>query len=241
MTRPKAFRILLCDEHPVVRERLRELIDAEENFCVCDEAGSAAEALKRIASSSPDLIILGLSLPDRHGLELVRSVRRRSKKMRILIFSLHREELYAARAIRAGAQGYIQKNRPTSEVIAAIRRILGGELYLSSGMLTNVAKQHFAHKQLPNGTTSQMSDRELQVFELMGNGFGCAAIAARLGIKAKTVESFCERLKTKLNLPSIGALRQAAIHALHNGHFRLILTGLLPWISFLTDIDFDLV
>jgi DNA-binding NarL/FixJ family response regulator len=233
-------RILLVDSQPVVRERLAELIRTEPDLCVCGEADNAAAAVSCIRTIAPDLVVLELALADRHGLELLKGVHSQYKKLAVLVFSFYSEELYAERAIRAGARGYLEKNRPTAELIAAIRRVLDGELHLSPPMLAKFAGRHLGQQQLSNGPVSHMSDRELEVFELIGAGHGPSKMASRLGVSVKTIETYCDRLKRKLCVPSAETLRQTAIRTLHSGRLYTILELLLPWVSLLGGIDIDL-
>ena len=233
-------RILLVDSQPVVRERLTELINAESDLCVCGAADNAVAVAGSIMTTEPDLVVLGLALPDCHGLELLKDIHRQHGSLPVLVFSFYSENLYAERAIRAGARGYLSKNRPTSEVIAAVRRVLEGELYLSPLMLARIAGQHLSMKRNLNGEAPRISDRELQVFELIGTGHGSSTIAARLGVTVKTIESYCDRLKNKLCVPNAAELRQAAIRAVHSGKLHGILAFVLPWLSLLTDTDVDL-
>ncbi len=210
--RGRPTRIFLVDDHPLVREWLTNLIHQQPDLEVCGGAASAAEALAGIAEAMPDLAIVDLSLEGGSGIELIKSLRSLQPPVAVLVLSMHDEESYAERALRAGARGYIMKRETATKVIAAIRRVLEGKMYLSE-RLTTLFAQRFVDGKVPAGgpTVETLSDRELAVFELLGRGYETRQIAERLGVSMKTVQAFCARIKEKLNLTSATELLREAI------------------------------
>ena len=205
-------RILVADDHPVVRESLKLLIGQEPDLAVCGEAENREQALTIPAASQPHLVILDLSLKDSHGTELIKDLRARYPQVLILVLSMHDESIYAERVIRAGAQGYITKQEPPSKILMAIRRVLSGEIYWSEAAAIRVATK-FAR---PAGTSTRqtidsLTDREMQVLERIGTGQGTRQIAATLHIDVSTVETYRSRIKEKLNLKNGVELLQFAI------------------------------
>lgn len=211
--RPRKSRLLVVEDHAVVREGFVALINRTDDLCVCAEAETAAGALKQIDLTHPDLVVLDLLLKEGDGLELIKSVRAQHPNLPMLVISMQDEELYAERALRAGASGYIMKHAATDEFMDAIRAVLAGNVYLSRKMnvrlLNKIARG--AAPALPvNEALSRLSDRELQVFQQIGAGLQTREIAAKLGISSKTVEAHRENIKHKLDLKDGLALVQAA-------------------------------
>jgi DNA-binding NarL/FixJ family response regulator len=204
-------KILIVDDHPVVREGLIRRINRQPDLVVCGEAGAAAEALKAIAGCRPDLVIVDLTLQDKGGLELIKDLQTRYPKLRVLVLSMHDEKLYAERALRAGAMGYVMKQEATEHVIEAIRRVLGGQVYLSESMAARLLGTFVAGKPADAASPIEsLSDRELEVFELVGRGLATGQIAGQLHVSVKTVEAYKGRLKAKLKLESAIELTQQA-------------------------------
>src|ERR1017187_3930176 len=211
----KNTRILIVDDHPLVRESLKRLVQQESDLVVCGEAEDREQALAMFAALQPHLVILDLSLKDSHGTELVRNLRDQYPDVFILVLSMLDELVYAERAIRAGAHGYIAKHEALSKIRAAIRCVLSGEIYWSEKAAARVASK-YARPSSPsqpstNQTTDILTDREMQVFELIGTGQSTRQIAAALYIGMSTVETYRSRIKDKLNLKSAVELLQYAI------------------------------
>jgi DNA-binding NarL/FixJ family response regulator len=210
---PKRARILLVDDHPMVRERLREVIGRESDLMVCGEAEDRHEALEAIKITKPDLVMIDLTLKSSHGLELVKDIHQQYPKLFMLVVSMHDESLHAERTIRAGAHGYITKQEATKKILLAIRRVLGGEVYLNEKIAGQVVAKATNHQTLTTLTQplDRLSDRELRVFELTGQGQSIHQIAGALHLEVKTVESYRARIKQKLNLKNAAELLQFAI------------------------------
>lgn len=204
-------RVFLVDDHPIVRQGLALFIDREPDLMVCGEADGATSALQAIRDSTPDFVVLDISLDGPDGLELLKILRARYPNLPVLILSMHDESIYAERALRAGANGYIMKQEATDKVLTAIRHILGGEVYLSD-RLTKRMLQQFAHGSVsPREPLAKLSDRELEVYRLIGAGHGTRQIADELHVSTKTVESYQAHIKEKLSLRNARELVQHAI------------------------------
>jgi DNA-binding NarL/FixJ family response regulator len=206
------IRILVVDDHPLVRESLKRIIQQQPDLTVCGEADNSSQALELVAETKPHLVILDLTLKDSHGLELIKNLSDSYPKVQCLVFSMHEETLHAERAIRAGARGYVAKDEPIAKILLAIRKVLSGEIYWSEKAASWVASQ-IASRPRPSSNLSVdlLTDRELQVFELMGEGQSTRQIAAMLHIDTSTVETYRARIKEKLNLKSTSELLQYAI------------------------------
>ena len=207
---PKPRRIVVVDDHPLFRKGLEQLISSHSGFVVCAEAASAAAAMEVIRSAMPDLAIIDLSLPGANGIELIKNVRAEFPKLPVLVLSMHDESLYAVRALRAGANGYIMKQEALENVITAIGEVLAGRPYLSRDMsaklITSVAGG--GKEEAP---TDRLSDRELEILELIGKGRDVREIAKALHISTKTVETHRAHIKEKLNLPNARQVARFAI------------------------------
>ena len=205
-------RILLVDDHPLVRERLAEVINREADLIVCGEAGDRQEASRAILAKPPDLVIIDLTLKGSNGLELIKDIRARWPRMRMLVVSMHDESLYAERAIHAGAMGYITKQEATRKILLAIRRVLAGGIYLNEKIANRILSRLTARPDSVTATPAELlADREFQVFELTGRGLNTHDIASRLHIGVKTVETYRARIKDKLKLKDASELLQLAI------------------------------
>jgi DNA-binding NarL/FixJ family response regulator len=205
-------RVLLVEDHPVVRESLKRIIQQETSLKVCGEAEDCKQALALVETTKPHLVILDLTLKDSHGLELIKNLRDQYPKVLSLVFSMHEEILHAERAIRAGARGYITKQESPAKILLAIRQVLNGEIYWSEKAAARIASK-IALRSRPSDDFSMeiLTDRELQVFELMGSGQSTREIANSLHIDASTVDTYAARIKGKLNLKSRLELLQYAI------------------------------
>ena len=198
---PEAKRIVVVDDHPLFRKGLQELIHSDGDFTVCDEAGNAAEAMDVIRKLAPDLIIVDLSLPGANGIELIKNIRAEFRQMPILVLSMHDESLYALRALRAGADGYVMKHEAMGNVLQAIREVFNGRPYLSPAMAAQVITK-FAQLQVEGeaDAVERLSDRELEILELIGKGHDVRQIAKQLHLSPKTVETHRSHIKDKLDL-----------------------------------------
>jgi DNA-binding NarL/FixJ family response regulator len=204
--------VFVVDDHPIVRQGLTLLINQEPDLTVCGEAEEMHSALSAILAVKPDILIVDISLNGPDGLELLKNVRINSPRMPVLILSMHDESIYAERALRAGANGYIMKQEATEKVLVALRRILSGEIYVSD-KIANSMLQHYVRGANPSEHSSiaELTDRELEVFRLIGEGHGTRQIADDLHLSVKTVESYQAHIKEKLSLRSARELVQHAI------------------------------
>lgn len=212
----KTTRILLVDDHPMVRERLADIINGEPDLTVCGEAEDRHGALETIKAVDPDFLIVDISLKNSDGLELIKDVHSRWPKLRMLVVSMHDESLYAERVIRAGALGYITKQEATRCILIAIRRVQEGHIYLNDRIATQLLTRITAPAQESACSPADLlAERELQVFELTGHGLNTRQIAERLHIGVKTVETYRTRIREKLNLNDPTELLQLAISWAH--------------------------
>jgi DNA-binding NarL/FixJ family response regulator len=204
--------VFIVDDHPIVRQGLALLINREADLIVCGDAEDAHSALRLIESIRPNLVVVDISLNGPDGLDLLKNIRARDPDLPVLILSMLDETLYAERALRAGASGYIMKQEATEKVLVAIRRILGGDVYVSDRMANRML-----HRFVGDAATGDLSpiagltDRELEVFRLIGEGHGTRQIAEELHISVKTVESYQAHIKDKLSLKNSRELVQRAI------------------------------
>ena len=208
----KKYRVLLVDDHPIVRQGLARLIEREADLSVCGEADGAHSAFHALETLRPDIVLLDISLNGPDGLEVLKEIRMKSGSLPVLILSMHDESIYAERAMRAGANGYIMKQEATEKVLVAIRRILQGDVYLSDRLTTTMLQQYVrggaATKSSP---LLNLTDRELEVFRLIGEGHGTRQIADELHLSVKTIESYQAHIKEKLALRNARELVQHAI------------------------------
>jgi DNA-binding NarL/FixJ family response regulator len=205
-------RILVVDDHPIVRQGLALLINRETDLVVCGEAEEATGAMHVLASARPDVLIVDISLNGPDGLDLLKNIRTTHPSLPVLILSMHDELIYAERALRAGANGYIMKQEATEKVLVAVRRILSGEIYVSDRIANKMLKHYITGAgTLRNSSIADLSDRELEVFRLIGEGHGTRQIAKELHLSIKTVESYQAHIKEKLSLRSARELMQHAI------------------------------
>jgi len=211
-------KILIVDDHALVRRGLSGLIGHEPDLEVCGEAATPAEALALFDGRRPDLVVVDLSLQQGHGLDLIRQLKARDEQLRILVLSMHDESLFAERALRSGAQGYINKQEATDKVVYAIRQVLAGRVYLSGAMTERMLQRATSNEPLtPQSPSERLSDRELTVFQMIGEGVATRVIAERLKLSIKTVETYREHIKSKLGLKNSAELsRHAAQWVLEN-------------------------
>jgi DNA-binding NarL/FixJ family response regulator len=206
-------KVYLVDDHPIVRQGLGKLIEQQGELEVCGEAGNVQEALESIRATDPDVILVDISLEDSNGLELIKTIDDLGLQIPMLVLSMHDEALYAEHALRAGASGYVMKQAASHTLIRAIEKVLGGEIYVSKTMSSQMLKMafHGSGEDTRTGTES-LSLRELEVFELVGRGNSTREIAEQLHLSVKTIETYRAHIKEKLQLRSGTELMQRAIH-----------------------------
>ena len=192
-------RIFIVDDHAMFRDGLRRLIDLEPDLTVCGDAPDAASGLRGMRESAPDLVIVDISLDTTSGIDLIKAIKRDYEDLPVLVVSMHSESLYGDRALRAGAMGYVMKSEPATTVIAAIRKVLGGNVHISEKMATLVVSKFVKGEpdQIPSPLEA-LSDRELEVFRMLGQGKGTREIALEMKVALPTVSSFKNRIKEKL-------------------------------------------
>ncbi len=209
---PARSRVMIVDDHPIFRKGLGHLINEESDMEVCAEAEDVPEAKRNLAAHKPDMVIVDLSLKGASGLELIRYIHDISPGLPVLVISMHDETVYAERALKAGARGYIMKQEMTGKVVKAIRQVLHGKMFFSEdiveGILGRVATDSRA---IPKDPVSTLSDRELEVFTLIGKGTGRKEMASMLNVSIKTIGSYREKIKEKLGIRSSPELARRAV------------------------------
>jgi DNA-binding NarL/FixJ family response regulator len=205
-------RVFIVDDHPLVREGLANLINQQPDLMVCGQAEDAAQTLAGIGASRAELALIDISLKTASGLELVKDLKVHFPDVSLIVLSMHDEMLYAERAIRAGARGYVMKRETTKEVLTAIRRVLQGDVYVSERVVNLMARRLGSpRKAAASSPVEQLSDRELEIFRLLGQGRTTSQIAADLHLSLKTVQAYCARAKEKFGVDSLTELLRAAI------------------------------
>ena len=209
---PAKHRIVIVDDHPIVRQGLAQLIEQEDDLHICGQAEDAHEAVRAIRELNPDLVIVDISLRTSSGIDLIKDIKAQFPALPVLTLSMHDEALYAERALRAGARGYIMKQEAPEEVVTAIRRVLAGTTYVSQGMAAKMVNKIVAGPGEKNASpVDRLSDRELEVFRLIGEGYGTREMAEKLYLSVKTIETYRAHIKEKLNLQDANELLRAAI------------------------------
>lgn len=209
---PPRTRVLLVDDHPMVRERLSEIIQAEPGYVVCGEADDRMPALEAVATTRPDIVIVDLTLRTSSGFDLIKDIQTGWPTVIVLVVSMHDESLHAERALRAGARGYITKQEATRNIIVALKTIRKGELYLGEKTALRIVERSAGGPCAGAGmSVDRLSDREFRVFELIGQGRSTREIAEDLGLDRRTIETYRARIKEKLNFKSANELVQHAI------------------------------
>jgi DNA-binding NarL/FixJ family response regulator len=206
--------VLVVDDHPIVRERLAELIGQEPDMEVVGEAEDAFEALDAVEEFVPDVAVVDITLKDTYGIELIKDLKNRHPKLPVLVLSMHDESLYAERALRAGAKGYLNKQEASRKVITALRQVLAGGVFVSDKLAASILQKLTGSKSstTAGGTpVDVLTDRELEVFQLLGGGRGVKEIANALNVSVKTVEAHREHIKRKMNFKSSAELLRYAI------------------------------
>ncbi|MFQ5989545.1 MAG: response regulator [Candidatus Methylomirabilales bacterium] len=214
-TKKVKARIFIVDDHPILRQGLTQLINQEADLSVCGEAEDTHAAFEAIGAVRPDIVIVDISLKNVDGIELIKKIRMRDDKLHILVLSMHDEALYAERALRAGANGYIMKQEAADQVVRAIRRVLGGEIYVSEKMGSKLLQKIVHRRYVGDSPVDTLSDRELEVFRLIGRGYRTRQIAEMLHVSVKTIESYREQIKHKMKLRDATELLQHAIQWVH--------------------------
>jgi len=208
----RKYRIFIVDDHPLVREGLSNLINQQDDLVVCGEAEDAAQALAGVGVAKPDLALIDISLKTASGLELVKDLNVHFPSVAQIVLSMHDELLYAERALRAGARGYVMKRETSKDVLTAIRRVMQGDVYVSERVMTAMARRlGTPRKAAASSPVEQLSDRELEIFRLLGQGRTTSQIAEDLHLSLKTVQAYCARAKEKFGVTSLGELLRAAI------------------------------
>ena len=209
----KKIKILLVDDHPLVREGVANLINQQPDLEVCGEAGNEPQALELIGATRPDVAVVDISLENGSGIELIKSIKANHPSVAMLALSMHDESLYAERVLRAGARGYLMKREAAKKVIHGIRAVLAGQLYVSEKIAAMMAEKFVEGRTAASGSpVEQLSDRELEVFQLLGRGHSTRQIADHLHVGFKTVQAYCARIKEKLRLANATELLRAAMH-----------------------------
>lgn len=209
---PAKRRILIVDDHPIMREGLSQLIQLEPELEVCGQAETAAQVEGMIKQHQPDLILLDISLPDKNGLEVIKDVHALYPRLAILVLSMHDESLYAERVLRAGGRGYLMKHEGGGKLIAAIRQVLSGQVYVSAKMSARILEIFSGGKSAGAASAVEhLTDRELQVFQLIGRGLGTREIAENLHLSVKTVEVHRANMKHKLGISKSPELIRYAV------------------------------
>ena len=211
MITPK-IKIFLVDDHPLVREWLTNLIRQQPDLAVCGEAEDAPHALREIAAAKPDVAIVDISLKQGSGIELIKDLKALDPNLAVLVLSMHDEQLYAERALRAGARGYIMKRETAKKIILAIRQMLGGKIYMSDSLSASFAEKFVDGQLLTSGSlVDQLTDRELEVFQLLGKGCETRQVAQMMTVSMKTVQTHCAHIKEKLKLTNAAELLREAV------------------------------
>ena len=203
--------VFLVDDHPLVREWLTHLIHQQSDLIVCGEAETAPAALQAINSLKPDVAIVDISLTEGSGIELIKGIKAAQARVAVIVLSMHDERLYAERALRAGARGYIMKRETAGKIIAAIRQVLEGKLYVSEALAALLAEKFVDGQTTMASPVEQLSDREFEVFQFLGQGYDTRRIAESLHVSMKTVQAYCARIKEKLKLANATELLREAI------------------------------
>ena len=207
---PKKTRVVIVEDHPMFRERLGQLINKADDMIVAGEADNIRDGLHLIQRIKPNIAIVDISLKGSNGLELLKDLRAQQIDLPVLVLSMHDESLYAERALRAGARGYITKNEASAKVMAAIRQVLGGEIYLNAHFMSHLMDKVVSGRGSSIQPIDLLADRELEVFELIGRGLTTSEIGARLRLGITTVDTYKARIKEKLALENSARLRSEA-------------------------------
>lgn len=211
-TTARKHGVFIVDDHPLVREGLTNLINRQSDLVVCGEAKDSPEAMAGISKERPDVAIIDISLANESGLELIKHLVKQFPQLAVVVLSMHDEALYAERALRAGARGYVMKHETSKSVLASIRRVLAGDIYISERIVNRMAIRLTTARRSPaTSPVERLSDRELEIFQLLGQGRTPSEIAGDLNLSLKTVQAYCARAKEKFGVTSLTELLRAAI------------------------------
>jgi DNA-binding NarL/FixJ family response regulator len=206
------IRVYLVDDHPAIREAIRDTIENTIDMEICGETSNSDDAFRDIEELHPDVAVVDISLNDAHGLDLVQNVRSQYPDVRTIVFSMYDENVYAERAIRAGAAGYLMKSEPTKNIVEAIRAAHEGEVYLSRKMSSRILnKVAMGRTAEPSFAIDELTDREMAVFQMLGQGYSVQEIQDRLSLSRKTIETYRRRAKEKLGFDTVSELLQYAV------------------------------
>jgi DNA-binding NarL/FixJ family response regulator len=209
---PRAAKVLVVDDHPIILQTLAQFIEQVDDLQWCGGCSTTADALRFMAKTSPDVVIVDLSLGDNSGIEFIKVIHQKHPHVAVLVLSMHDETYYAERALRAGAKGYVMKHEATEVILDAIRQVLRGDVYLSERMATRLlARAVGASTSAPERPLEGLSDRELEIFELIGRGLGTGQIARKLHLSVKTIETHRANIKEKLKVGTACELLQRAM------------------------------
>lgn len=209
--RPRKYRVLIVDDHPIVREGLAQLIAHEPDIEVCGGAEDVSEAIEQVKATDPHLVVVDISLKESNGIDLISRLKAHHKGIKMLVWSMFDEKLFAERALRAGALGYISKQESIDEVVDAIHQVLRGEIYLSPSMTGRLLHRVRGGSALAEDPVAGLSNRELAVFEMIGEGLTTKQIARKLHLSPKTIEAHREKIKAKLRLANAAELSRRAV------------------------------
>ena len=205
-------RILIVDDHPLVREGLIGLLSTQSDFVICGEAAGVTDARRIVAEQKPDVAIIDLTLTDGTGIDLIKEFKARYQGLKLLVLSMHDESMFAERALRAGALGYVSKQEASRTIVQAVRTVLSGKLYLSPNMTELVVQRAFVTgNDLSRPPVDRLTEREREVFELIGQGLSSRQIAVKLEVSPKTIETHREHIKEKLELTTSTELTKYAV------------------------------
>jgi len=205
-------RVFIVDDHPLIREGLTNLINGQDDLIICGEAKNSAQALDGIMKAQPDVALIDISLENESGLELVKQLGSQFPQVALIVLSMHDEALYAERALHAGARGYVMKHETSKNVLTSIRQVLEGGVYVSERIVNRIARRvGSARKPVASSPVERLSDRELEIFRLLGPGRTTSQIVADLNLSLKTVQAYCARAKEKFGVTSLTELLRAAI------------------------------
>jgi len=209
-------KVFLVDDHPIMRQGLAQLINHEPDLQVVGDADDAQSALDGIIALKPDLAIIDISLPGKNGLDLIKEIREHMKNVALLVHSMHDESLYVERVLRAGAQGYIMKQEGARRVVEAVRKVLSGEIYVSQAMSGKILEIFSGRRSTSQDPVEELSDRQFEIFQMIGHGKGTRSIAEDLGVSVKTVDAHRANIKEKLHLKSGNELVRYAVRWVEN-------------------------
>ena len=204
-------KVMIVDDHPIIRQGLARMIAQEPDIAVCGGADNVADAMEQIREERPDVVVVDMSLRDSYGIDLIAHVKALDESIKLIVWSMFDDKVFAERALRAGAMGYVNKREPVSSVVEGIRQVLRGEVYLCPRTTSRLLHRLTGDQLLAQDPVSGLSDREVEVFHMIGQGMTTQEIGRKLGLKPKTIESHRENIKAKLNLKNAAELNCRAV------------------------------